>query len=291
MNSPAAADKLNRAQQIQQVFKWVVYSLLFLNWLFYIHEDWTRWTHTATETAGFFGFTSEFATSIDVSAWLLLIAMLELETYALDDETLDGWVTRILHGVRLLCFVMIAHTVWAFGNAVVAYEQTRAVDGVSDLCDLAGRGVSHVYNLEYTEVNETNCADLGTKGQIYWLGDNPLVTDLEGLELERKLAWADLIEVVVWLLILAAIEIVVRLQDRNITGGLLLWTMTKVKLALYAVLLGLGIYWAHLGHWLYFWDEILWIGGFAVIEMNVSDWRSEILDKQNLLTLPGGADD
>jgi hypothetical protein len=28
---------------------------------------------------------------------------------------------------------------------------------------------------------------------------------------------------------------------------------------------------------LYFWDELIWIGGFAAIEMNVSQRREELL--------------
>jgi hypothetical protein len=30
---------------------------------------------------------------------------------------------------------------------------------------------------------------------------------------------------------------------------------------------------------LYLWDELLWIGGFAAIEMNVSEWREEIIER------------
>jgi len=31
-----------------------------------------------------------------------------------------------------------------------------------------------------------------------------------------------------------------------------------------------------LSHWLYLWDELIWILGFAAIEMNVSEWRDEL---------------
>ena len=49
---------------------------------------------------------------------------------------------------------------------------------------------------------------------------------------------------------------------------------------MYLTLIGLGIYWASLSHWLYLWDELVWIGGFAVIEMNISEWHGELIDKQ-----------
>ena len=54
---------------------------------------------------------------------------------------------------------------------------------------------------------------------------------------------------------------------------------------MYMLLMGLGVYWASLGHWLYFWDGLLWIGGFAAIEMNLSQWRDEILEQAE----PGSA--
>ena len=118
-----------------------------------------------------------------------------------------------------------------------------------------------------------------------------MVSDMKGLELERDLAWADLVEVIAWLFILAAIEIAVRLQDRNITAGWLLSTANTTKRVLYLLLIGLGVYWAWLGHWLYFCDELVWIGGFAAIDMNVNEWRSEIEAKQELELNAGGSVD
>jgi len=55
--------------------------------------------------------------------------------------------------------------------------------------------------------------------------------------------------------------------------------MNTAKILMYLLLMGLGFYWVSLGHWLYFWDGLLWIGGFAAIEMNLSQWRDEILEQ------------
>ena len=70
------------------------------------------------------------------------------------------------------------------------------------------------------------------------------------------------------------------LQDHGITGGTFLSAVNRIKLGLYAILILLGIYWAYLSHWLYTWDTLLWIGGFAAIEMNVSEWRDELQSKK-----------
>lgn len=73
-----------------------------------------------------------------------------------------------------------------------------------------------------------------------------------------------------------AIETVVRLQGRGVAGGTIISIANATQIVLYAILIAIGIYWASLSHWLYFWDELVWIAGFAAIEMNISEWRSEL---------------
>ncbi len=163
----------------------------------------------------------------------------------------------------------------------MSLQATVAVEDVDSLCDMTNANVSYIYNLEYTEINEQSCSGLSSSSQFYWLADDPVVSDMQGLSLERDLAWADLAEAVIWLLILVAIEVTVRLQGRGVTGGKLLATANTTSLFLYAALIALGVYWATLSHWLYLWDELVWIGGFAAIEMNLSEWRGEISDKQH----------
>lgn len=280
MISRLAAIDESTLHKIQQAIKWTVYTLLIINFVFYIFEDWNRAVHTLHAGSTFLDWTSEFTTSIDEAAWFILLFMFELETYVLEDENLEGWVGRTLHGARLICYVMLAHTVYAFTIVVFNLQPTIPVENVSNLCDMSSADVSYVYNLEYTEVNEQTCDGLSGDSQFYWLADDPIVTGMAGLQLERDLAWADLFEAVVWLVILFSIEIVVRLQGRGVTDGAVISTAKAINKLLYASLIALGVYWATLSHWLYLWDELVWIGGFAIIEMNVSQWRDELLDEQ-----------
>lgn len=268
--------------RIQQAIKWTVYTLLLINFGFYIQEDWNRALHTLDAGSTFLDWAAEFATSIDELGWFILLFMFELETYILEDENLTGWTARMIHGVRILCYGMIAHTVYAYAIAVMGLQPTVTVDNISSLCDLNGTDVSYVYNLEYTEVNERTCSELSGESQFYWVAGDPIVTDMAGLTLERELAWVDLVEAVVWLLIVLAIETVVRLQGKGITGGAIISTANRLQIFLYTILIAFAIYWATLSHWLYFWDELVWIGGFAAIEMNVSQWRDELLGKQEI---------
>jgi hypothetical protein len=96
------------------------------------------------------------------------------------------------------------------------------------------------------------------------------------MTVELELAWADLVEVVVWLFILFFIELRIRLQDRGISSSRLLSFATTTKGVLYGILWCLAGYWAYRGHWIFAWDEALWILGFMAIGMNLSDWQKEI---------------
>ena len=268
--------------KLQQTIKWTVYALLIVNFVFYVFEDWNRAMFTLNASSTVLKWAGEFATTIDELGWFLLLFMFEIETYVVDDEDWTGWIAHTVRGVRMFCYALIAHTVYAFSIVVIGLQPTVPVEDVTSLCDMVGADVSYVYNLEYTYVNEQTCGELSDDLQFFWLADDPVVSDMAGLSLERDLAWADLAEVVMWLLILLAIEVIVRLQSHGVTGGTLFSTLNALKFALYASLIGLGIYWASLSHWLYLWDELVWIGGFAAIEMNVSQWRDELLgDKDN----------
>lgn len=270
--------------KIQQAVKWTVYTLLIINFVFYLFEDWNRAVLVLDADSTLLDWMGEFATSIDESAWFLLLIMFELETYILGDDTWGGWVAHTVRGLRLVAYAMIAHTIYAFTITIINLQTAIVVENVSTLCDIDDPDVSYVYNLEYTTLTDQNCAALSNASTFYWVADDPVVSDLAGLKLERQLALADLAEALIWLLILLAIEIVVHLQDRAVTGGLLITSANRIKLFLYLSLIAIGIYWAALSHWLYLWDELVWILGFAAIEMNISEWRAELQDQSELAT-------
>ena len=281
MSPATTSTRTWNAHKIQQALKWTVYALLLVNFAFYIAEDWNRVAYTLMSESTIFDWMAEFATSIDLVGWILLLCMLELETYVLEDEDWEGWVAYVVRGVRFGCYAMIAHTLYAAVLATINLQPTVAVENVSDLCGMVDENVSYVYNLEYTDVTIETCSALSAETELYWVESGLIVTDKIGLELERVLGWVDLWEVILWLLILLAIETVVRLQDRGITEGIILSVANSLKILMYLVLVAFGIYWAALSHWLYLWDELLWVAGFTAIEMNIPKWRDELQVDQN----------
>ena len=267
--------------RIQQLVKWTVYLLVFVNFCFYLYDDVTRASHALHDESTIMDMLGSFATSSAVLAWLLLLAMFELETYAIEDAEWNGWVARLVHGLRLACFLVIAHTVFAFAEWCWDLRVDQVVEPSRGACALIDSDLSWTYNLEYWDITADNCEELSASGPVYRLGKDAVVTDAKGLRLERQLALADVGEIVAWLIIILAMEVMVRLQGKGVTDGPLMRRLKIVKYVLYGFLSCLALWWNSLGHTLYLWDTFLWIAGFAAIEMNLSEWRDEILEERS----------
>ena len=273
MNQPAVFFQWDT----RQVIKITVYALLLINFVFYVIDDIEAASHEMRNGGTFLQWTAAFATTIDESAWFILLLLFELETYVLSDEVQERpLMMRLFHGFRLACYVVLAHSVYAFGIIYWDIVNAQVVEGVANLCQLANADLSFVRNIEYTTITIENCNQLSTAAAFYYTEPGLVVSDAAGLALEQRLALVDWLEVIIWLAILATIEIMVRLQDRNITRGRLVTLMKSSKLVLYASLWAMAAWWASLGHLHYAWDEALWIVGFFAIEANMNEWKNEI---------------
>jgi hypothetical protein len=275
MNTRTVLARLN-LHAIQQFVKWTVYSILIVNFFFYVLDDMEAAEHSLRNGGTFLQWTTTFTTTIDELAWFMLLFLFELETYALSDKAFEGMTGPLIHGVRLVCYVFLGHTVYAYSGDILALTQEVPLAGIDNLCQLAGQEISYTYNLVYTLVDQSNCSTLSTGTLFFPVDSVSLVTDAAGIVNSIQLAWVDLIEAVVWLLIVFLIEFMVRLQNRGISSGPLIRMGNIAKPALYGILVLIAAYWGVLGHWLYVWDEFIWIAGFIAIEMNVVEWRDEL---------------
>ncbi len=272
---------LRKVFELRGWIKWTVYTLLLINFGYYFWEEWMIATHALRAGGDFLKWASAFAASLDEAAWFALLFLFELETHAIPDEKLTPALERTLHAARIVAYVMLAHTIFAYALNVWQLEyRTIVVPEVSSVCDLAGKEMSFASNMKYTTIDAENCEELSKSSVLYQTIGFPVVTDARGLVIEKQLGWVDLIEAVVWLLIVFSIELEVRLQNHHVAGGPVIRATNAAKVLLYGMLLLAAAYWAFRGLWLYVWDELLWIGGFAVIEMNVVEWRDELLEEE-----------
>ena len=271
--------------QERQLLKLVVYSLLLINFALYIRNDWVISGHTLSVTSTLLDWTRAFAVTIDESAWIMLLILFEMETYLLADNALSRKQSMCMQLVRIVCYASLAHTLYAYTVYVNELNSAVLIEGVDNLCQLVGQDLSYADNLVYTKLDANNCAALSKATQFYYI-DPPtffIVEDRAGLIIELQLAWVDLIEALVWLLILFTIEVAVWLQDRNIGEGQTFAVLAKIKWLLYFLLWLAIIYWLYRGHYMFAWDEFVWIAGFVAIEMNMRSWRREIIQAKTAM--------
>ncbi len=261
----------------RQWIKWLVYSLLFLNFAFYLFQEIEIASHALRRGGTLLQWAQEFATTIDELGWFGLLFVFELETYLLSD---DAYRKRRVRGslllVRLVCYVLLFHTLFARVNGWGDFVAVSQAPGLFDLCQLAGEDISFSSNYIADLITVENCQNFSDSTTYYFL-DPTVVTDQRGYEIRQQLTWIDLQDSVTWILVVFLIDLAVRLQNRNIIDQRLTITLLIVRL-MYGLLLLHGAFWVYLGHWVWGWDQFLWIAGFWAIEGNLSEWKSEILE-------------
>lgn len=280
MTDIAATTLASRWQRLDkgQLIKWTVYSLLLINWAYYAIEEIYISSHVLSQGGTFLQWTEEFATTIDEFAWFGLLFMFELETYSLDEAMEKPWIKWSVHGMRLVCYVFLAHTVYARVKSMTDVFAVEASPTISELCQVADQEIAFGENFRYETVTAENCNSLSTDSVLYML-EPTVITDSDGLSLEKKHVWVDFQDAVMWLLVVWAIELAVWLQNRHITGGVLMVISNAAKLG-YTLLFAHAAFWAWTGHWVWAWDQFLWIAGFWAIERNLSEWREEIREEE-----------
>ncbi len=270
----SSAKRLN-LEVLQQSLKWLVYLCLVVNFTQYFIEDLSALSFNLPAAPTWLDWTGSFATTIDLIAWLSLIALFEWETYFLSEDA-SIKKERAIQCIRLVCYVAIFHTLYSYVTALSDFTNAILLPNIHSACQLADQGVTYLSNIRYTEITQSNCQSLGQGSEWYSIYNDSVIIDTASLAGDYRLARIDVLECSSWLVIMFFIELDVRLQLRGVTKGRLLKFSHRIKSLLYLLLLSICAYWAYVDHWLYAWDEFLWIAGFAAIEMNLSEWRGEI---------------
>jgi hypothetical protein len=256
----------------RQRLKWAVYALLFVNFLVYLYQDVESARYTLDARSDLLEVLAAYVTSIDLVAWFTLILLFELETGPLAGRAWTGAGKWSMRGLRLACYAAILHT--SFSNDIALrelYVPVRLPDS-ADVCTYAG-GWTFLRNREYIEIDAGNCTTLGPGPAFYALSDDRVLTDAAGLREARVLAWTDLAESLAWLLVVLATELAVRLKQSSRGNVALAAGLERLKSALYVLIFAIAAFWGTKGQLLYFWDELVWLLGFSMIDWNIRDWR------------------
>ncbi|MFQ5546805.1 MAG: hypothetical protein ACE5FV_00825 [Woeseia sp.] len=270
-----------RRDNVFRLFKYTVYALLTINVYLFFAEEWAAAAYRFVDGVALEDVIEGFAASIDTAAWVILLLMFELETYVLDDDKFTTTTTWLLHGLRAICYAFIVYAFYGYLSKLVFLFGAASLAGVSNLCDLVSGEWAYTVTLdEYVALTDANCISMSSASSFYRLPGMSAVVDPQGLVDIVRLAWTDVINSAVWLLVVLVLEIDVRLQEANRLEGTFLRVSNASKFVLYATLLLAAIYWGIKGDFVDFWDAFLWLVAFVFIELNVFEWRQESLEQQ-----------
>jgi len=259
-----------------QLFKYTVYALLSYNVYLFWSEETAAAALQFTNGIGMADLIEAYAATIDTAAWVVLLLMFELETWVLDDRHFTAPVRWSLHGLRVVCYTFIVYAFYGYIANMLFVSDVLPLKGIANACGLAADGWSWAVTLDqYEAITAGNCAGWSESGPYFRFRDMTAMVDGPGLVAIQRLAWVDVINGAVWLLVVLVLEIDVRLQEHGRFEGLALTVSNAVKFVLYGTLLLAAIYWGVEGDFVDFWDAFLWLVAFVFIELNVFEWRQE----------------
>ena len=264
------------SSRLFQLFKYAVYALLAFNVYVFWAEEYLATSVQYSGGLSASDIINAYAATIDTAAWVVLLLMFELETYVLEDHHYNPVTTRSLQAVRVFCYAFIVYAFYGYVVNLADIYLASPLAGVADVCSLVADGWSYAVDLdEYTFLTTENCASFTTSGNLHRFAGVSAVVDTSGLTDIRNLAWVDVINAAIWLLVVLVLEIDVWFQERNRFEGPVLQISNASKYVLYSTLLLAAIYWGFKGDFIDFWDAFLWLVAFVFIELNVFEWRQE----------------
>ncbi len=259
-----------------QIFKYAVYVLLTMNIYWFFVDEHAAAKLQFADGLALADLIEAYAATIDTTAWVVLLLMFELETYVLEDQRTNSALDVSLQGLRAVCYAFIVYAFYGYIVNLTALDATTPLEFADSLCDLAGSSWTYAAGLdEFVAITADNCMTFSSSQSFLQIGNLPAVADSDQLRKIRNLAWVDVINAGVWLLVVIVLEFDVQLQERKKLEGAPLKVSNALKVGLYTTLLLAAVYWGINGDFVDFWDAFLWLVAFVFIELNVFEWRQE----------------
>ena len=261
-----------RSRVVFQWIKYAVYLALLNNVYLFLVEEIESASALNTSVTSFASVFQIFSTTIDTAAWLVLLIFFELETYVLSDQTLRGLAGRLIRLTRVVCLATICFACWGYFAECYGLLASKPLDPL--LCGSVDGSWSLLKDLDQYEPLAINVCSEGD-----WVVLTSYERVLAAPELLQSAIWlaaTDFINAAAWILVVLVLEVEVRsvlaLRNQSPSAG---GSIYLFKILLYVVLFAAAVYWGFEGEFLDFWDAILWLFAFFVIERNVASWREE----------------
>ncbi|MBT5683666.1 MAG: hypothetical protein HN738_00120 [Gammaproteobacteria bacterium] len=258
------------------LLKWFVYVWLCINFLQYVLDDILAYNSSLAADASLADIILTFRTTIDTAAWLVLIVVFELETYALPDAAFTRWLDRIFIAIKGLCYTCIAYAAYGYFADTLELYDLIALGHIDDLCSLAGQGLFlQLDAADYSEISLVSCSALHAGSEFFQIRGQTSIVSASELGSIRTMGWLDFGNAIVWIVVVILIDVEVHLQNADQFDSKRLAYARLFKMLGYGFLIGACLMWFFYGYALYTWDAFLWIFGFWAIELNLAEWEQE----------------
>lgn len=275
-----------RTGALFQSFKYAIYALLAVNTGHFFLENVDGSAFTYERGMGLGDIIVAYTDAIDTAAWLVLLLLLELETFVIPDEKIKGWVDWAINTVTIICYAAVLYSFYGYVGTLGVPMGFEAYHG-PDPCSLTASGASFAAALgDYEPLTAQNCAELAA--DAFFSEAVNMFTTPENLSLIKRQAWLDVVNAGVWVVIVTILELEVWLKSSKLFGSKFFYAYKSAKLLLYAVLIVDVFYWWRLGDPWGAWDAFLWLVAFFFIEMNVLTWQEENAQKHAVGGAAGG---
>ncbi len=260
-----------------QAFKYLVYALLAVNTGHFFLENFAGSAVTYGDGMGLRDVIVAYTDSIDTAAWLVLLLLLELETFVLPDH-IKAWAEWTINILTVICFAIILYALYGYIATLwipLGFEPYAGADP----CTLVGTNVSYALALDdYVPLTADNCLTLAD--EAYFHPEANLLATPENLSNISRLAWTDVVNASIWVVIVAVLELEVYLHSSKLFGTKFFFAYKSAKLLFYGTLFVCAYYWWMLGEPWDAWDAFLWLVAFFFIEMNMLSWQEENAQKR-----------
>lgn len=268
-------NRLLTPHRIYQFFKYTIYFLLALDILFWFQEDLAASAEVFGGEVTWGNLVEAFASTVDTVAWVVLLALFELETAIIPDEKLKGALKWVFTVLSLVCYLFITYSFYGY---IVKWSMiTNIVPfNVADVCSLVGAHWNYIASMDdYPPLDAAACALMKGQPLLQVVGTDIIATAEMHTDAAR-LAIVDIINAATWLVVVVLLEVEVLLQIKEkLTNRMMVWGK-YIKGFFYLVLLACAIYWGIEGSFLDFWDAFLWLVAFVFIELNIFQWHEEV---------------
>lgn len=257
-----------------QIFKYSIYFALAINTAYFFIDDLKASEVVYAGGIGLSELIVAFSASIDTAAWLVLLLILELETFVIPDEKLEGALALSLNIVSFMCWGAIVYAFYGY-VATLAVPNGFAPVETLDACALVDVGSYSVATTldAYDPLTADNCA--GLTAPAFLNQELSIIAPPHAFELLRDLAWIDVVNAGIWLLVVFIIELEVYLRSSKLFGTKAFVAYKSFKAFLYVILAVCAALWFLLDAPWDAWDAALWLVAFFFIEMNVLAWQEE----------------